>query len=339
MGNEIEKVEAPGSALGQVADTARDYIRASKAKNTLRAYKSDWCDFQCWCAGYGLSALPASPETVALYVTALADGRWVTRLVKGRKVSKFEKCKVSTISRRIVSIGQAHAIAGHPSPTGAAEVRHVMAGIRKTKGTARAAKKATLVDDIRRMMNALPSGTLGVRDRALLLVCFAGAFRRSEVVSLDRGDCMFTGDGLVVTLRRSKTDQEGEGRKIAVPYGSSPDTCPVRALKAWLDLAGSADDAAPVFQPISRRGKILAGRLSDKAVVRAVKRYALLAGLDASKYAGHSLRAGLATAAAIGGASERSIMNQTGHKSVNMVRVYIRDGNLFRDNAAAKVGL
>jgi integrase len=186
------------------------------------------------------------------------------------------------------------------------------------------------------MVAALPDGLLGVRDRALLLVGFAGAFRRSELVSLDRPDLEFTKDGLTVMLRRSKSDQEGQGRKVGIPYGSNPETCPVRALQAWLEAAAITD--GPVFRGVTRHGKVQ-GRLSGYAVALIVKRYAAVGGLDPSRYAGHSLRAGLATAAAIGGASERSIMNQTGHKSITMVRRYIRDGNLFRENAAAKTGL
>ena len=165
---------------------------------------------------------------------------------------------------------------------------------------------------------------------------FAGAFRRSELVALDFADLQFTSDGLVITLRRSKVDQEGEGRKLAVPYGSNPDTCPVRSLKAWLEAAGI--ESGPVFRSITRHGKIGA-RLSGYDVALVVKQYAGALGLDAATYAGHSLRAGLATSAAIAGASERSIMNQTGHRSSAMVRRYIRDGSLFRENAAAKVGL
>lgn len=319
MENGVEKITTE-TALGPLVASARDYIRDSKAQNTRRAYRSDWAHFSGWCGQNGLQPLPAAPETVALYLTALAD-----------------TCKVSTIARRFVAINQAHAAAGQPSPTTAAAVRSVMAGIRRRKGTAPGSKAPTLIEDIRRMAASLPAGNLGTRDHALLLVGFAGAFRRSELVSLDHEDCAFTGDGLVITLRRSKTDQEAAGRKVAIPYGSSPDTCAVRATQAWLQASGAT--TGPLFHPVNRHGKILPGRLSDKAVARAVKRYALKAGLDPARYAGHSLRAGLATAAAIGGASERSIMAQTGHRSVNMVRIYIRDGNLFRENAVTRVGM
>ena len=187
------------------------------------------------------------------------------------------------------------------------------------------------------MVAGLPEGLLGIRDRALLLVGFAGAFRRSELVGLDIADLDFNHDGLTVTLRRSKTDQEGEGRKVGLPYGSNPSTCPVRSLQAWIEA--SAIEAGPVFRSVNRHGRLQPDRLSDKAVALVVKRRAEAAGLDPSRYAGHSLRAGLATAAANAGVSERAIMAQTGHRSVQMVRRYIRDGSLFRENAAAKVGL
>jgi integrase len=179
-----------------------------------------------------------------------------------------------------------------------------------------------------------------VRDRALLLVGFAGAFRRSELVSLDVADVadvVFNRDGLVVTLRRGKTDQEGVGRKVGLPFGSNPLTCPVRALRAWLDVAAIA--RGPIFRPVDRHAHISDTKLTDQSVALIVKRCAKAPGLDWERYAGHSLRSGLATAAAMADVSERAIMAQTGHKSLPMVRRYIRDGSLFRRNAAGAVGL
>ena len=187
------------------------------------------------------------------------------------------------------------------------------------------------------MVTALPDGILGTRDRALLLVGFSSACRRSELVGLDHQDVQPTSDGLVLTLRRSKTDQEGAGRSIGVPYGSDPNTCPVRSLAAWLDASGIT--AGPIFRPINRHGHVGSSRLSDRSVALIVKKYAAAAGLGPQHYSGHSLRAGLATSAAAAGASERAIMAQTGHRSAAMVRRYIRDGSLFRENAAAVVGL
>jgi integrase len=216
-------------------------------------------------------------------------------------------------------------------------VSEVLKGIRRTKGTAPACKAPLLVGQLKAALGVGRGDLLGMRDRALLLIGFAGAFRRSELVGLDVADLAFTDDGLVITLRRSKTDQEGEGRKVGIPHGSKPTTCPVRVLRAWLEAAGIV--TGPLFRSVNRHGKVGAVRLSDRAVALAVKRAAESAGLDASTFSGHSLRAGLATSAAAAGASERSIMDQTGHRSVQMVRRYIRDGSLFRDNAAAHVGL
>jgi integrase len=208
---------------------------------------------------------------------------------------------------------------------------YTFAGIRRAKGTAPA-----LTEDLRLMVRAMPYSLLGSRDRALLLIGFAGAFRRSELVSLDVEDLAFEREGVVVTLRRSKTDPVGQGRKIGIPLGSGK-TCPVRALERWMEAAGIEE--GPLFRPVTRHSHVEDCRLSDKAVALIVKRWAQAVGLDPALYAGHSLRSGLATSAARNGASERSIMNQTGHRSVQMVRRYIREGTVFQENAAAKVGL
>jgi integrase len=212
-----------------------------------------------------------------------------------------------------------------------------MKGIRRTLGTAPNQKAPTLTDDIRAMVDATDAGLIGVRDRALILLGFAGAFRRSEVVGLDVEDCTFSKDGLTITLRRSKIDQQAAGRKIGIPYGANPETCPVRVLQGWIEEARIT--GGPLFRSLNRHGRLQPGRLSSAGVARVVKKLAERSGLDEAKYAGHSLRAGHATAAAIAGASERSIMNQTGHRSVQMVRRYIRDGSLFRENSAGKLGL
>jgi site-specific recombinase XerD len=306
--------------LAEIADRAMKFVQQSKAENTIRAYRCDWAHFESWCKGHGQASLPGTPETVALYVTDLSYTH-----------------KTSTITRRISAISQAHQTAGVETPTKSSQVRLVLAGIRRTKGTAQTAKTPVLVEDLRRMLAGLPGNLLGVRDRVLLLIGFCGAFRRSELVALDVGDAAVTREGLVVTIRRSKTDQEGEGRKIGIPYASHLETCPVRSLQDWLEKSGITQ--GPLFRPIDRFGRMASIRLSDAAVAEIVKRYAVAVGLDASEFAGHSLRSGLATSAAMAGASERSIMNQTGHRSVNMVRRYIKDGSLFRENAAAVLGL
>jgi integrase len=235
------------------------------------------------------------------------------------------------------AIAEAHKAAGLESPTHAAIVRNTLKGIRRTLGTAPTQKTAALTDDIRAMIDATDAGIIGARDRALILLGFAGAFRRSELVRLEVEDCTFSKDGLTVTLRRSKVDQVGEGRKIGIPYGSNPETCPVRTVQAWVEQAGVT--AGPLFRSVNRHGLVQSGRLSGIDVARVTKKLAARAGLDAAKYAGHSLRAGHATSAAIAGASERSIMKQTGHRSLQMVRRYIRDGSLFRENSAGKLGL
>ena len=298
---------------------ARDFARQAKAESTRRAYASDWADFAGWCRASGKVALPADPETVTLYVTALADSR-----------------KVATLHRRIAAISQAHQFAGHGSPTGHVVVRTVMAGIRRAKGTAQVGKRPILTEDLRLLIAQLPDTAAGRRDRALLLLGFAGGFRRSELVSLNLADLAFTREGLVVTLRRSKTDPEGQGREIGIPYGSSPATCPVRATRAWADVMGQE---GPLFRPINRHGQVLNRRLTDKSVALVVKRWARAAGLESAGVAGHSLRAGLATSAAAAGVPERAIMAQTGHRSLTTLRKYIRSGSLFLENAAARVGL
>jgi integrase len=189
-------------------------------------------------------------------------------------------------------------------------VRATLKGIRRTLGTAAVQKAPALTDDVRTMIEAADDGLIGARDRTLILLGFAGAFRRSELVGLDAEDCAFGKDGLTVTLRRSKTDQEGGGRKVGIPYGSNPETCPMRTIQAWIELAGIASGA--LFRSINRHGQVQSGSLAPIDVARIVKKLAMRAGLDPAKYAGHSLRAGHDTSAAIAGASERSIMNQTG---------------------------
>lgn len=298
-----------------------EYLGKAKAERTIQEYRKDWSYFERWCKERGHHPCPARPETVAAYIAHLARSGY----------------KPSTIRRRITSINQVHNLHGYEKPSGHALVRNVWAGIRREHGTAQKGKAPATVEVIRDMVAMLGDGLIGTRDRALLLIGFAGAFRRSELVALDVEDVEETADGLVIFLRRSKTDQEGKGRKIGIPYGSDPATCPVRALRAWLEVSGIT--TGPIFRPINRHGHMANRRLSGHAVALIVKRCAAAAGYDPSKFAGHSLRAGLATSAAAAGKSERAIMAQTGHKSVMMVRRYIRDGNIFRDNAAAGIGL
>jgi site-specific recombinase XerD len=318
MSNLIQRTN--NETLSTLVERTNHYARNAKSANTIKAYQKSWAQFESWCAEYNVCSLPATSETVAAYITWLAENGY----------------KASTIQQHISAISQAHQMKEYESPTHSSLFRTTWAGIRRTIGTAQKSKKAAVINDIRLMVDALPSNTLGIRDRALLLIGFAGAFRRSELVSLNVDDIEVKSDGLVITLKHSKTDQEGAGRKVGIPYGSNPHTCPVRAYMAWIEASGITEGA--VFRSIDRHGNIKS-RMSDKAVALVVKRCAEAAGLDASQYAGHSLRSGFATTAAYADVKERDIMRQTGHKSLQMVRRYIQEGSLFRNNAAANVGL
>jgi site-specific recombinase XerD len=320
----IPDADADGiTALHGLVDMARRYARAGKADNTRRAYGHDWRQFVHWCEDYRLQALPAAPSTLCLYLSALAE--W------GRKAS--------TIERRMAAISQAHQAAGHvPSPTLDWQVRTVMGGIRRRLGTAPSQKTALETADVRRLLAATPEDTLGGRrDRALLLLGFAGGFRRSELVGLYIEDLEESEYGLRVRLRRSKTGQEGEGDVKGIPWGSHLETCPVLAVRAWLEASGITE--GPLFRAVDRHGRHGGRRLGDRAAAEVVKRAAKRAGLDPASYAAHSLRSGHATSAAAGGAPERAIMRQTGHRSLQTLRGYIRSGTIWRENAAAYLGL
>ncbi len=307
-------------SLRPAMEQATRLMSQAKAGNTVRAYQSDWKAFESWCRQHGLVSLPADPQTVSIYLAGLSDS-----------------CKSSTIERKVAAISQAHQVAGRESPTHSAPVRALLAGVRRTKGTAAEGKAPVLTADVRMMVATLPDNLLGIRNRALLLIGFSGAFRRSELVGLDATDLAFSTEGLTVTLRRSKTDQEGQGRVVGIPYGSTPTTCPIRSVQRWLEASGITE--GPVFRAINRHGQLRATRLTDQVVATVVKSTAAAAGLDATQFAGHSLRAGLATQSAMNGASERSIMDQTGHRSTAMVRKYIRIADLFKENAASRLGL
>jgi integrase len=263
--------------------------------------------------------LPAVPETVALYLAAMAGAG----------------AQAVTIQRRLSSISQAHQAAGHvPSPTSDFLVRQVMRGIRRTLGVAPKHQKNPLTaTELRRLVETAPPGTIaGRRDRALLLIGHLGAFRRSELVALDVPDVQDASDGLRLLVRRSKTDQEGEGLEKGIRRRRDPAICPVLALRAWFDAAGIVE--GPVFRGVDRHDHVQPGRLSDRGVALVVKRACDRAGLDPARYAGHSLRSGFATSAAEGGAPERAIMRQGGWTSHTMVRRYIRMADLFQENAA-----
>jgi site-specific recombinase XerD len=315
---------SPGAfgPLAPLIESAQNYAAASRAASTRRAYAHDLRAFSAWCLARGLCALPAPGDVVALYLAQLAD--------KGRKVAG--------IDRALSAINQAHACAGHPRPRASAAVGEVWKGIRRTLGVAPVQQKAPLLlEGLRVSVAALPASRQGLRDRALLVLGWALGARRGELVALDVEDLRETPEGLEVRIRRSKMDQEGKGRTVGVPYGSNPATCPVRLVRAWREVTGI--DAGPLFRGLTRGERLTAHRLDAGDVARAVKRAARAAGLEVRELAGHSLRSGFATQAAKCGKTERSIMAQTGHRSIAQVRRYIRDAELFTDNAAHGIGL
>ena len=250
---------------------------------------------------------------------------------------RAETLAPSTLNRRMAAISVRHQDHGLDSPTHNPEVRAVLTGIRRTTGTAQRQVTPASIGEVSRRVAQLPDTTVGTRDKAVRLVGFAGALRRSELVALSVGDLKGRDEGIRVTLRRSKTDQERKGREVALPYGSDPQTCPVTALRGWLDHA--AITRGPIFRSVDRHGNVSTARLSDRAVANIVKRAAEGAGLDPTEFSGHSLRSGFATTAAAAGANERQIANQTGHTSMEVLRRYIRHGSLFTDNAATRLGL
>ena len=330
-----------------LAEQARAYAQAAKAPSTLRAYRSDWRHFAAWCLEGGRASLPSSPETVALYLAAWAPLR-----------------ANATLTRRLTAISKAHEAAGYPSPATMAElaVSETLKGIRRTHGVAQRRKEPLVTADVQRLVQQLVTHTgmktgargdrkdpgapelSALRDRALVLLSYAGALRRSEPAALRVGDLAWPPKGLVLTLRRSKTDQEGRGRQVAIPRGRHAHTCPVRAVEGWMEAAGldkSSDQHrdAPLFRAIDRHGNLQRRALHPNSVGEILKRVVTRAGYPPAAYGGHSLRAGFCTEAARSGASAFEIMRQTGHRSVATVARYIREAELFRDAPASKLGL
>jgi site-specific recombinase XerD len=292
---------------------AVEYAHAEKAASTRRAYRTDFNIFRTWCGDRSASSLPATPEAVAAFLAHEA----------ARNV------RPSTISRRLAAIRYAHKLAGLPLPTDDERVRATLRGIRRTLGTA-AAKKAPATAERVIAMAPLPGARLSsLRDRALLLLGFAGAFRRSELTALDFEDLEETADGLRITIRQSKTDQEGRGAVIAIPGGRV--ACPVKALKAWLQVSGIT--SGPIFRPIAKGERLLDSRLTDRSVANIVKTHAARAGLDPAQFAGHSLRSGFLTSAAAQGASIFKMADQSRHRSMDTLRGYVRDAEIFKDHA------
>lgn len=312
----------PAPVAGALSAEARSFALASSADNTRRAYRAAWADFLAWCEEQGVPALPASPEAVGNFLAARAA-----------------TLKTSSLNLRLVAIGQAHRLKGFRLDTGHPAIRETLRGIRRQLGTAPTKRNAATTTVLRDIADSLArqDSLRALRDRALLLVGFAAALRRSELVALDVEDLRFVPDGVVLTLRRSKTDQDGAGAEIAIPYGSGDRTCPVVTLQHWLASAGI--ESGPVFVSVNRASRPSGTRLSDRDVARVLKARVAEVGLDPRDFAGHSLRAGFITSAAEAGVAERHIQNQSRHRSLPVLRGYIRRGSLFRDNAAARVGL
>lgn len=293
-------------------DNVAAYVEQSLSASTRKSYASDLAHFEAWGG-----SVPATDTSVARYLAEHAD-----------------ELRVATLVRRLATISKAHTAKGLPSPTASELVRATIRGIKRSRGTAQTEAKPLLRDDLFSVLERMGDDTKSVRDRALLLIGFAGGFRRSELVGLDVGDIEHARQGLIIHLRRSKTDQNGAGRKIAIPFGRTR-WCPVAAVDRWLSLSGGG--AGPLFLGVNRHGKINQQRLSGEAVALVLKERLAMAGIDPSGFSGHSLRAGFATSAAIAGASTWKVRAQTGHASDAMLARYIRDGDLFADNATGRV--
>ena len=317
----IATIESARIANLDVAEKAKGYASQSRSPATLRAYASDWTHFMRWCQEHGATPLPATPGNVAGYVADLASS-----------------AKVATIRRRLTTIAQAHLAAGFDSPTITAPVKAVLKGICREKGSAQTKKAPATTDVVRAMVETLGAADpASVRNRALILIGFAGAFRRSEVAGIERQDVAFVAEGVTVTLRRSKTDQSGKGVIVGIPFGSHLETCPVRALTTWLQESGI--ESGPIFPAVDRHGNIKSEALTGKSIAEIIKKVTEDAGLDPEIYSGHSLRAGLVTSAALADVPEWQIMRQSRHKSQATMQKYVRVASIFKKNAAGNVGL
>ena len=322
------------------------YRAAAHAPNTTRAYDADWRHFAAWCERQAVEPLPAPPRAVARYLTALVDG---ARAPDGTWVERPRS--LATLARRLATIRQYHRAAGHAFDGRDPVLRDTWRGIQRAHAAPPRNKVPTVTEILRSWLRALPDTTAGIRDRALLLIGFAGAFRRSELVAIDVADCAWHTDGLIIMVPASPSTPNGPSVEIGLPYGAHAETCPIRALAHWLAIADIGE--GPLFRPVTRHGSILPQRLSDRAVALVIKRTveaardtaraqgnAVLAdSLDPARFAGHSLRAGFIVSAAAAGVSERDIMRHTRHKRADTLLKYVQHAALFRRNAAAQVGL
>jgi len=298
-------------------------LQSSKASNTVRAYKSDFKDFGLFCAQNGFKSLPSEPKIISLYLTYLST----------------KNAKMSTLKRRLVSIGVIHRLKGHYLDTKHPSIIENIMGIKRRKGSVQKAKKPILINDLKKIINVIDEQKKEyikkLRDRSIILIGFSGGFRRNEIVSLDYDDLDFVEEGLKIQIKKSKTDQFGEGSIKALPYFDSSKYCPVISLKNWIEI--SKIESGPLFRRFVKGSKLSENRLTDQTVALLIKEYLKIAGIDNKNYSGHSLRSGFATSAAESGAEERSIMAMTGHKSTEMVRRYIKEANLFKNNALNKI--
>ena len=317
LSNDPATLRTGVASLHENSERAKAYARSARGSATQRAYASDWRDFEGFNRRNGLETLPATPQAVALYITALAGVK-----------------SVATIRRRLVAIAQIHKVQGYPSPASDAVVREILAGIERTHGIAQHRKTALTVDLLKDVLHRLDPGLKGLRDRALLLLTFAGGFRRSEIAALDVADVRFESRGAIVTLRRSKTDQRGEGREVAIPQLRTPALCPVQALRTWTAAANITEGS--LFRTFSLRGDLQTQRIDGRDVARLVQRLTQRAQLDGD-FAAHSLRAGFVTSGAMRGVAESSLQAVTGHRSVAILRGYVRRATLFDDTPLARI--
>ena len=298
-------------------------LQSSKANNTVRAYKSDFKDFALFCAQNGFKSLPSEPKVVSLYLTHLST----------------KDVKMSTLKRRLVSIAVIHKLKGHYLDTKHPIIIENIMGIKRRKGSIQKGKKPLLINSLKILINVIDEynkeDIIKLRDRSIILLGFSGGFRRSEIVSLNYDDLDFVTEGLKIYIKRSKTDQFGEGSLKGLPYFNNKKYCPVLSLKNWIEISNI--NSGPLFRRFSKSSKLLENRLSDQTIALLIKKYLKLAGINNKDYSGHSLRSGFATSAAESGAEERSIMAMTGHKSTEMVRRYIKVANLFKNNALNKI--
>ena len=304
-------------------DQTLNNLKSSKANNTIRAYKSDFKDFLAFCTKNGFKSIPTDSKIVALYLTYLSS----------------VGAKISTLRRRLVSIGVIHKLKGHYLDTKHPIIIENLMGIKRKIGSFQQGKKPILINQLKSIINVIDNEKTKeikkIRDKTIILIGFGGGFRRNELVSINYNDLEMVPEGIKIVIRKSKTDQFGEGMVKGLPYFSNQNYCPVLHLKKWLELSNIK--TGPIFRRFSKSFKLSENRLTDQSVALLLKYYLGIAGIENKNYSGHSLRSGFATVSAESGADERSIMAMTGHKTTQMVRRYIKEANLFKNNALNKI--